>query len=136
MAAIFLMGTDRASADETRSLLARWLEWIAPTFYRELSVEALYAINQCIRKALHFLSYGLLGVLDARALREHRGTLNRPIAFQGWAAATAWAAVDEFHQSFSPTRGASIEDVLLDSCGAASAVTLYYLWLNRRPRKS
>jgi len=34
------------------------------------------------------------------------------------------AALDEFHQSFEPGRGASIYDVLLDSTAAAAALAL------------
>lgn len=131
MAFIFWLGTDRASASETRSLLERLLERSWPGLLQRLSPDTLVTINVIIRKSGHFSGYGLLGMLDARAARAWRGTTTRSVLFRGWAAAAAWAAVDEFHQSFSASRGSSFEDVLLDSAGAAVAIFLYHLWLSR-----
>ena len=132
MAFIFWLGTDRASATQTRSaletLLARW--W--PQLLQSLSAEALATLNVTVRKLGHFSGYGLLCLLDARALRGLRGTVSRNLLLQAWAAATVWAAVDEFHQSFSATRGATPMDVLLDSVGAGFGLLLYLLWLRRR----
>ena len=132
MAFIFWLGTDRASASQTRSaletLLARW--W--PQLLLSLSAEALATLNVAVRKLGHFSGYGLLCLLDARALRGLRGTVSQNLLLQAWAAATVWAAVDEFHQSFSATRGATPMDVLLDSIGAGFGLLLYLLWLRRR----
>jgi VanZ family protein len=129
MVIIFWLGTDRASASETRSLLERVLERWSPELLHRLSPEALVTANVMIRKTGHFSGYGLLGLLDARAARAWRGTTSRGVLLGAWAAAATWAAVDEFHQSFSASRGSSFEDVLLDSAGAAVAILLYQLWL-------
>jgi VanZ family protein len=45
-----------------------------------------------------------------------------------------WATVDEIHQSFSASRGASATDVLLDSMGAAFGLLVYHFWLHRKSR--
>lgn len=135
MVLIFWLGTDRASAAETRSLLERLLERWWPDLLRRLSPEALVTANVIVRKTGHFSGYGLLGILDARAARGLCGTTSRGVLLGAWATAAAWAAVDEFHQSFSASRGSSFEDVLLDSAGAAVAIFLYQLWLSRKQRR-
>lgn len=135
MSLIFWLGTDRASATQTRTLLERLLEQFWPELLARLSPEALVNANVVLRKTGHFSGYGLLGVLDARAARWLRGTLNQRTLLAAWAAAAAWASVDEYHQSFSASRGSSFEDVLLDSAGAALAIFLYQLWPSRNPKR-
>ena len=44
----------------------------------------------------------------------------------------AYAASDEFHQTFVPSRTASLRDVMIDVCGASLAVLLYWLIAMRR----
>jgi VanZ family protein len=136
MAFIFWLGADQASAPETRSLLEKLLRFCLPAWYERLSPDTLVTLNVLFRKGGHFLGYALLGLLDARALRAPGATLKPRPAVIAWGAATAWAAVDEFHQSFSPSRGATLEDVLLDSFGAAMGVLFYSLWTRRKTHKS
>ncbi|MHB8523972.1 MAG: VanZ family protein [Limisphaerales bacterium] len=47
--------------------------------------------------------------------------------------ASLYAASDEYHQSFYPSRGASVEDVVIDTVGAAVGLAL--LWVLGRWRK-
>jgi VanZ family protein len=135
MAFIFWLGTDRASATQTRSLLERLLDRWWPDLLTRLSPDALVTANVALRKTGHFSGYALLGLLNARALRWLRGMIGPGVLFAAWTTATSWAAVDEFHQSFSRSRGASPQDVLLDSAGAALAIFLYQLCLSRKPRR-
>jgi VanZ family protein len=91
-----------------------------------------------IRKLGHFVGYFILSVLLYRAWR-----LTLPL--QGlvrWAKRWATAAflmtalvasLDEFHQSFIPTRTARVTDVLLDSFAALVAQTVIF-WLSNRYR--
>jgi VanZ family protein len=49
-----------------------------------------------------------------------------------------YAALDEFHQSFVPGRGAAVSDVLLDTTGGTAAqllVALLVLWRSIRKRE-
>jgi VanZ family protein len=45
-----------------------------------------------------------------------------------------YAASDEFHQSFVPSREASVLDVLIDTAG--SVLALLFLWVIGRWRRS
>jgi VanZ family protein len=132
MAFIYWLGNDRASASETRSALSVLLS----AWWPDLSADALALINVVIRKLGHFTGYGLLGLMDARCFRGLRGTLPRTGCLTAWGAAVVWAAVDEFHQSFSASRGATVEDVILDAAGAAAGIFCYWLWLSTRPSKN
>jgi VanZ family protein len=54
----------------------------------------------------------------------------------GWAFAwaTAYAASDEFHQSFVPSRQGQITDLLFDATGAALGLLGLWLWGRWRRR--
>ncbi len=88
-----------------------------------------------IRKTGHFVGYFILSVLMFRAWRE---TLPKT---SGWTfrwAAIAFvvsamvASLDEWHQTFIPTRTGLVSDVMLDSCAALFAQLVIFLWLRRR----
>jgi len=136
MALIFWLGADRASASETRSFLSLLLRTLAPSVYERLSLADLMLLNRIVRKGGHFCGYALLGILNARGWRGVRGTLSRQAGGAAWAAAVLWAAVDEYHQSFSASRSAALEDVALDGCGAAVGIFFYSLWKQRAARSN
>ena len=87
-----------------------------------------------IRKGGHVFGYGLLSILLFRAWRE---TL--PLATNAkWALRWATIAVlgtavvaslDEWHQSFIPTRTGTPWDVLLDTCAGIAAQILVFFWV-------
>lgn len=134
MTVIFLVGGDRGASGESRGLLSHFLARLAPWLYERLSPDQLEAVNHYLRKTLHFTVYAVLAGLDARALYGACGRLTPLLARGAFAAAVAWAAVDEFHQSFFPSRGGSPYDVLLDASGAAAGALVYYLWIRRTSR--
>ena len=74
------------------------------------------------RKLLHFGEYALLAFLWWRALVTV--TSPRRAALLAFALASAYAATDEFHQSFVEGRHGSPVDWLIDSAGAAAAALL------------
>ena len=71
-----------------------------------------------LRKAAHMAEYGLLWFLWQRAL----GTRT---PWPAIAVTLAYAASDEFHQSFVEGRHGTPVDVLIDAAGVAIAVALY-----------
>lgn len=82
-----------------------------------------------VRKFGHVSEYAILALLVLRALDSSRGERRAG----GWTIAicAAYAATDEFHQSFVVSRTAAGSDVLLDTVGAGIGVGLA-VWLRCR----
>jgi VanZ family protein len=135
MGVIYASGTEVASSPRTEGLITQLLALLAPAWAATLTPATLEEINHWGRKGTHFGAYAVLATLVARAFWGLQSRLVPRAALAAWCIAVAWASVDEHHQSFSPTRGSSIYDVLLDSAGAATGVALYFLWKNRSSRR-
>lgn len=80
-----------------------------------------------LRKLAHAAEYAVLMLLWWRALRHVGGLESRAVA-AAWTIAVAYAATDEWHQSFVTGRHGSPLDVLIDAGGASAAA----LWALRR----
>jgi VanZ family protein len=76
------------------------------------------------RKVVHATEYGVLWLLWARALGYRRPLVAAAIAI-------AYAATDEFHQTFVHGRHGTPVDVLIDSAGVALACLAF----SRRRRR-
>jgi len=96
-------------------ILHTLLPWAQP--------EHLDAIHALIRKAAHITEYLVLGVLLVRALREE-GLSGLPLVLVAILLGSGWAALDEFHQEFVPSRTASPRDVVVDTSGVCAGVAL------------
>jgi VanZ family protein len=126
-----MFSTDLFSAEHTGSLLARILD----TLFPHLSAERFELIHFLIRKSAHFCSYGLLG---AFSFFSWRATFPAPVRWRFlWAAlglltAFAGGSLDEFHQSFVPSRTSSFHDVMIDTVGAFFFQLVIALWLLRK----
>ena len=119
---IFLGSTDMLSAEHTSRFLVPFLRWIDP----QISFTTLNAIQLGIRKLGHLTEYAVLAMLLWRALRSGtRWQMRMSISFLVAALASAiFAASDEFHQSFVPSRTASPNDVMIDVLGALIGLTI------------
>ena len=121
-----MASTDAFSASHTSRVIGPLLLWLFP----HISAKTLDFIHFCIRKGGHLGEYGILGILLWHAVPEHK---TNPAVADWWRAgvallaATLYGATDEFHQSFVPSRGPSVHDVLIDACGAAIALTIVCL---------
>jgi len=80
-------------------------------------------VHAVIRKLAHVTEYAILAVLVARALDEPGRAPDR-VAAGTLAICAAYAALDELHQSFVPSRTGSPLDVALDASGAALGIAL------------
>ena len=117
---IFVGSTSVLSASHT-SVLLRVFLWIFP----QASEATLATIHFLLRKAGHFTEYAILALLAARALRTSTRELLRTRWF--WLSlllVVVYALGDEFHQSFVPSRTASIYDSMIDSVGGFVALVL------------
>jgi len=84
-----------------------------------------------MRKLGHWGEYFILAILSIRALHADlpaQSQLHR--AAGAIAIATLYAASDEWHQSFVPSRSASIVDLLIDCFGAMCGV-FWFEWHRR-----
>ena len=92
--------------------------WIGPLLRALLPIaspEALALIHLFVRKAAHVFEYAVLAVLWRQSVGGAWGPL-------GLAVLTG--SLDELRQSFTPGRGGSMADVLLDGAAAAMALAL------------
>ena len=131
MALIFLGSTDMLSAEHTSRFLGPFLRWIDP----QISLATLNAIQVGVRKLGHLAEYAILAMLLWRALRGGtRWEMRTSILFLVAAIACAiFAASDEFHQSFVPTRTSSPHDVMIDICGALIGLAVCWMFTRRKP---
>lgn len=124
MVFIFIGSTDLMSAEHTSRFIGPFLRWFAP----DISDATVAAIQLVVRKCAHLVEYAILSALLLRALRQHL-LAARSVAF---VLAALYAVVDEFHQSFVPSRTGSPWDVVTDIIGAFLGVVIYVRMTRRR----
>ena len=133
MGFIFWMSTGTFSSENTSSVLELVLRFLVP----EISAPEVDLVHGLFRKAGHLFEYFLLGFLLFRAFRaDSIAAWNWRWAFWATLLLVFWAASDEFHQSFVPTRTASIIDVGIDSAGGILAQFASTLWYRQRKKRS
>lgn len=125
---ISFASSDSFSAGNTSRIIGPLVLWLFP----HTSAETLALIHLVTRKAAHFTEYAILAWLAARAFR----TSPRPALANRWflaalALVVVYALLDEYHQSFVPSRTASVYDSFIDITGGLAALLLI-----RRRRKS
>lgn len=90
---------------------------------QNISDRRVWNLHYYIRKFAHFVLYcglGFLLVFSIVAIK-YRSFLSYAIS---WLAASLYAALDEWHQTFVPGRGASFSDIRLDSISAVAGVAV------------
>jgi VanZ family protein len=126
-ALLIFVGSGNVLSAQRTSILLPIIKWLFPS----ASPNALAWFHFLVRKAGHLTEYAILATLAARAFRnsshqfiqQHWFTLSLLLAM-------LYSLSDEFHQSFVPSRTASIHDSLIDSAGALIALTI--IWLRQR----
>jgi len=120
-AVILIASTDLFSSSHTSGVLQR----IAVTLFgHRLAPATAATLNFLMRKGGHLTAYGILGALAFRALRGEKRSWNPRWAIGAIVFATFIASIDEFHQSFVPSRTGTLHDVVLDAAGATIAQIL------------
>jgi len=119
------MSTETFSSENTVSVVETILRFLAP----KISSQEVDLIHALIRKSAHVVEYFILGLLLFRAFRGGSiGSWKWRWSFFALIVVILWAASDEFHQSFVPTRTASIVDVVIDTAGGVLAQFVSILW--------
>jgi VanZ family protein len=124
MALIFFASTDIGSTEHTSRIIGPLLRWFKP----DISAQTIHDVQVVIRKTGHVSEYAVLAILmwtTRRSLGKTPAWSRREVILIVGLCAL-YAASDEFHQTFVPSRGPSVWDVLIDSAGAS--VGLLILW--------
>jgi len=113
LAFIFFASSDNFSAANTSRIIGPLVLWLFPN----TSPETLATIHFITRKLAHFTEYAILGFLAARAFRTSpRWFLISAVLI------VVYALLDEYHQSFVPSRTASVFDSFIDMAGGIAAL--------------
>jgi VanZ family protein len=135
MTLIAIESTDTFSSENTSRFLYPMLH-----FLLGLDLVRFQVWHHYIRKSGHFVGYFALSFFLFRAWRA---TLRLPWAPRWalrWATIAFFmsalvASLDEWHQTFLPSRTGAISDVMLDSSAALTAQVLIFLYLTWKPRR-
>lgn len=124
---ISVLSSDSFSGEHTASLLRPVFEALLPGA-APATIDAVHAVT---RKLAHVTEYAVLALLVFRAL-ERPGRSVAAVALGALVLCGLYASVDELHQSFVPSRGASPVDTVLDTFGAALGLAARLATLPRR----
>jgi len=125
MALISIFSTDNFSSENTGSVIEPILKFIMG---KRFTVEAFDLVHYFIRKAAHLTEYAILGTFFFRAINPGLSGWRGKVALMTFLLSAVYAAFDEFHQSFTVSRGASPVDVMIDSTGALMALIVIWLY--------
>jgi VanZ family protein len=129
---ISFASTSEFSATNTSEIFRPLLLW----FFPNLSEPQLATAHFLTRKAGHFTEYAVLAFFARRAFVSSSRTFLRRYWFQaGLALVVIYALLDEFHQSFVPSRTPSIYDSAIDVAGGLAVLIIFKLCC-KTPRES
>jgi VanZ family protein len=119
------------SAANTSRIIGPLVLWLFPN----TSPASLELIHLGVRKLAHLSEYALMGILASRAFRTSPKTLfQRRWFLFSFCLVVGYGLLDEYHQSFVPSRTASIFDSLIDTIGGLFA--LFVIWLRSETKHS
>jgi len=118
---ISFASTNQFSASNTAEILRPLLLW----FFPNLSESRLAAVHFLTRKAGHFTEYAVLAFLTRRAFITSSHDFLQRYWFQlGLLLVVIYGLLDEFHQSFVPSRTASVYDSAIDIAGGLTLLLI------------
>lgn len=132
MAVIFTASSDAHSYEHSFSIVGPMLRWLFPN----MPQNKIDIIHHVFRKCGHLTEYAVFALLLWRALHVSKSELpawSWPKVGGTLLLVFLFAATDEFHQSFVPTRTPMFSDVLIDTTGGA--IGLLVLWFIHHFRK-
>lgn len=133
MAVIFTASGDARSSQRSSLYFDPLMHWLFP-WMPQTQVDAWH---YAFRKLCHMIEYAVLAVLAWRAIRQPVRGDQRPWRWDEAGLALSlsllYAATDELHQVFIPTRTGQISDVLVDVVGGAGGLAV--LWCSGKAVK-
>jgi len=137
MALIFTASSDAHSYEHSSRIVEPILHWLFPN----MSQAGVHEIHHVLRKCCHVVEYAVFALLLWRALHVSGDNLpawSWPKVGGTLLLVFLYAATDEFHQIFVPTRTPRVLDVFIDTAGGAIgllALWFFNHWRNRRRQK-
>jgi VanZ family protein len=128
MVLIFSASSDSQSQLHSSLLFEPFLHWLCPG----LTPAQVGEYHHLFRKFCHLVEYVILALLIRRTLVH-----GCPTGFPAWswkmnASVTGlvflYAASDEFHQIYVPTRTPLFSDVIIDTCGGLIGLLALRAW--------
>jgi len=132
MALIFSASSDSHSYEHSSLFVEPFLHWLFP----QMSQTHVEEIHHFLRKSAHVIEYAVLALLFWRALNQSENNLpawSWPKVGGTLLLVFLYAATDESHQIFVPSRTPLISDVFIDTAGGA--LGLLALWLIKFRRR-
>jgi VanZ family protein len=127
-ALISILSTDSFSGEHTSRFIIPALRW----FFPHASMNTLEIMHAIIRKTAHLTEYFILSILLFLAQRGSGQGWKLRWAIWSIVMCAGYASLDEFHQSFVPSRTASPWDSLIDTTGASVAQVIVWIWYRAR----
>jgi VanZ family protein len=125
---IFYFSTESFTFSNTEGFFSAWLSWLWPG----IAPADLAQFHPLLRKGAHWFEYFVFGILLLRAQRRgDEPKLATAAIARTLALVLAYAASDEYHQSWVPERTASAVDVAIDTFGGLCGV----FWLCLRDKR-
>ncbi len=126
---ISTFSTHYFSGEETARVIVPVLHWVFPW----ANPRTLRLMHIAIRKAAHVTEFGAFSISVFHGIRGRRPGWKLHWGVATLLIATAYAGLDEWHQSFVPLREARLRDVLVDSSGAVLAQVFVWAYSRLRP---
>jgi VanZ family protein len=121
---ISIFSTAGFSSMNTSRFIGPLLLWLFPN----ISEARLASIHLIIRKLGHVTEYAILAIFIRRAfVTSSKSFIQRNWFELGLLIVVCYALLDEFHQSFVPSRTASIYDSAIDVVGGLTVLLIFKL---------
>ena len=127
---ISIESTDTFSAAHTAGMLYR----LVIHLFRHVDMEQFLLVHHYLRKTGHVVGYGILSLLLLRGLRATFHQSQRWVwhtALLALAGTAFVASMDEWHQSYIPSRTGTPWDVVLDSVAGLIFLLIARSWMRR-----
>ena len=117
--AIIFPSNDYLSSENTSHIIVPLLQWLLP----HAGPSTIDTLHITLRKFAHFFNYAFLSLLLYRAFRKGIRKAWRPewIVYTGMIA-VIYGSVDEYFQTFVPSRTGSVYDWIIDCSGVIVAL--------------
>lgn len=138
MGLIFVLSNDTAveSSKKSDGLIVRCVQDIIK---RDLSTKekekVLKYLVKPVRKSAHFFLYFVLGILIINLFKSFE-LFNYKTILLAILLCFLYACSDEIHQLFIKGRSCEVRDILIDTIGSLSGISVYYLFSKISIRKT